>query len=117
MEENNVSKFEKLEENIESKVYRLEEMYDAMQASLENAKKVKSEQELLIEIIKNDEKHDIFEEFIKSEEEQITQLAKQIDVLSTRADQLRSAIDICKENEEIEKAMTLMLDALGVFAQ
>ena len=117
MEENNVSKFEKKEVEIESKLYRLEEMYDAMQASLENAKKVKNEQEMLIEIVKKSKKHNLFKDFIESEEKQTKELEQQIPILENRAQLLKNAIETCKGNEEIEKAMTVLLEALGVFSE
>ena len=50
--ENQIENSEQKEVEIESKLYRMIEMLDAMKASLENAKKVKSEQELLIKVLK-----------------------------------------------------------------
>lgn len=115
--ENPTKKFEQKEVEIESKLYRMIEMLDAMKASLENAKKVKSEQELLIKVLKESEYVETFKEFIESEEKQNEDLGSQIMTLELRAELLEQAIDACKANTEIEKAMTLVLDALGVFAQ
>ena len=55
--------------------------------------------------------------FIESEEKQNEDLGSQITTLELRAELLEQAINACKANTEIEKAMTLVLDALGVFAQ
>ena len=115
--ENPIENSEQKEVEIESKLYRMIEMLDAMKASLENAKKVKSEQELLIEVLKASEHVETFKEFIESEKEQNNELGSQITTLELRAELLEQAINACKANIEIEKAMTLVLDALGVFAQ
>lgn len=115
--ENPIKNSEQKEVEIESKLYRMIEMLDAMKASLENAKKVKSEQELLIKVLKESEYIETFKEFIESEEKQNNELGSQIATLELRAELLGQAIDACKANTEIEKVMTLVLDALGVFAQ
>ena len=67
------------------------EMLDAMKASLENAKKVKSEQELLIKVLKESEYVETFKEFIESEEKAH---GKHID------EQLREYIERSNEHEK-----------------
>lgn len=99
----------------DTKLYRLIEMHDAMLQSIDNAKKVKEEQELLIDILKNSDYAKTFENFIKENQKQSENLASQIVVLSLRSDLLQKTITLCKNDSKIEETVTILLSALGVF--
>jgi len=102
------------EGKMELKTYRLEEMLDAMKNSLENAKKVKAEEEDLVAII---EEHaaEKFADFIKAQRESINNLSKQIETLENRATSLDTVVARCKDDSSFAEGITMLLNALGVF--
>lgn len=102
---------------IEDLTYRLEEMSEAMDVSIANANKVAKEQALLIEVIKASDKADKFEDFVESCEKQIESLKAQATALAMRNALLKQVVAKCKADENISKAVSMLLEALGVFKQ
>ena len=102
---------------IEDLTYRLEEMSEAMDMSIANANKVAKEQALLIEVIKASDKADKFKDFVESCEKQIDSLKTQATALAMRNSILKQVVAKCKENKNISKAISMLLEALGVFKQ
>lgn len=100
---------------IVDQVYRLDEMADAMDQSIENAKHVAKEQAALIRVINKSEEAKNFVEFVKAEEQQIEEMNNQITTLSIRSGLLREIVKICKDDEKISKVVSMTLKALGVF--
>lgn len=102
------------EQEVESKLYRLIEMNDAIYGSIDNAEKVKKEQLFLIEVLKNNNKDSIFDELIKTEEEQVKTLDEQINTLSERGILLTSVIGTCSIDKDVDKVVTSLMLALGL---
>ena len=109
-----MSKKEVKKETNKSKVYRLEEMADAIDRSIDNAVKVKGEQQYLVDKLEElkDEK---FVELIKSMKEQIVNLNKQIEVLTNRKGLIITVVEKCKYSTEYDMIVNELLDGLGVF--
>lgn len=102
---------------IEDLTYRLEEMSEAMDMSIANANNVAKEQMLLVEVIKASDKADKFKDFIESCEKQIESLKAQATALAMRTALLKQVVTKCKADENISKAVSMLLEALGVFKQ
>lgn len=95
----------------ESKIYRLEEMLESMVASLENIQKICEQQEKLITLVEEHSK-DEFEEFIKESKEQLDNLKKQYDQLSSKKNSLEKIINSAKKDKTKENFLNLILDTL-----
>lgn len=106
-----------MEQKENSKLYRLEEMSDAMAQSIENAHKVAREQEALLDVVKSCDKAKDFEGFIKEMDESTINTYNQIEKLIGRKDKLDAAIEICSENKKCEEVMNLLLAAFGIFEE
>lgn len=100
-----------------SKLYRLEEMSDSMTQSIDHVRKITQEQEELLAVVKISDKAKTFESFIKEMDETIINNYKQIEVLIGRRDALDKVIKICKNDENCEEAMTLLLNAFSIFEE
>lgn len=107
---------EKCKIAIEKLTYRLEEMSDSMQQSVDNALSVKHEQVLLIDCLSTSAQADTFKDLIESCKLQIDELEKQITTLCIRKQLLDNVVNECKQNEKIENIVSTLLKALGVFA-
>lgn len=106
-------------EQVPDNLFRLEEMVDAMTKSLDNAKRVKHEQTVLLSIIKENLKKDNvdFSEFSTNLEKQIDEMTKQIKVLNHRKDQLVNVIEYAKSHEDTKNEFNKLLSGLGVFGE
>lgn len=106
--------------NIEDICYRLEEMSDAMQNSIDNIDKINNQQGKLIEIIANVEK-DIeedkkeFKEFIEETKEQCENLNSQKSSLFVKKEILTQIVDKCKEDKEVSKYISMLAYVIGLF--
>lgn len=100
-----------------SKLYRLEEMSDSMTQSIDHVRKITQEQEELLAVVKVSDKAKTFKSFIKEMDETIINNYKQIEVLIGRRNALDKVIKICKNDENYEEAMTLLLNAFGIFEE
>lgn len=103
----------------QTNLFRLEEMQEAMELSIENAKKVLHEQEELKTLVENNQEQSSvdFTSFLKDTETQIKQMNEQIDVLQKRQELLKKTIEEMKNNKAYEKIGENLLNALGVFKQ
>lgn len=119
MEDEKILQFEttKPEEVLieENYVYRFEEMTQSMEASIKNIDKVSNEQEKLIEVIENSEEKDFFEEFLNESKEQLQNLKVQKETISNRLVYINEFIDLCRNNEDANKALTLLVKGLNLF--
>ncbi len=98
-------------EKIENgKFFHLIEMEDSMEEAIKNAEEVKSQQQELIDLIKNSNKAEKFKEFIEELEKQVKDIDSQIKTLNTRLEALRY-VNQYPEKEIIEKLIT----TLGLF--
>ena len=103
----------------QTNLFRLEEMQEAMELSISNAKKVLHEQEELKTLVENNQEQSSvdFTSFLKDTETQIKQMNEQIDVLQKRQELLKETIEEMKNNKAYEKIGENLLNALGVFKQ
>lgn len=103
----------------QTNLFRLEEMQEAMELSIANAKKVLHEQEELKTLVENNQEQSSvdFTNFLKDTETQIKQMNEQIDVLQKRQELLKKTIEEMKNNKAYEKIGENLLNALGVFKQ
>lgn len=110
-----ITKDTKVVENKEkSKVYRLEEMIEAIDQSVANAEQVMKQQSELIEIVKDSNKSG-FDEFIKDETESVNNLSKQIEILKYRKTLLEYIVEKSRQSKEIEDVANAMISAFGLF--
>lgn len=102
---------------MENKLYRLEEMVDAIEQSKDNIHEVVGQQMDLIEIVQNSEKAEEFEDFLKESQEQVDNLNKQYEQLSMKQEAVETLIKLCKASEDAELAFELLSTALGLFEE
>ena len=95
--------------------YKLEEMAESMQESINNARKVKEQQEELLNIIETSGSKHKFEEFIKGIEEQEDNIEKQIANLSGRLIVLRNLLKDADDN--VKSSINNLLFVLNVFGE
>lgn len=106
--------------DIEDIRYRLEEMEDSMQQSIDNIEKINKQQNKLISIIENYEK-DIeedkkeFVKFISETKEQIKQLEEQKNQLKVKKEILNLIIAECKENKLVSRFISMLSFVIGLF--
>ena len=123
MEENNKIE-EKVEEivqeepkiAIEDKVYRLEEMKDAMEKSADNCAKIIGEQKHLVEYLDKDETKS-FEELSKESKKQIDNLNEQYSVLTQRIHCLDDVLKVVKDDEASKLLLNTFMAAIGMFEE
>ena len=103
----------------QTNLFRLEEMQEAMELSIANAKKVLHEQEELKTLVENNQEQSSvdFTSFLKDTETQIKQMNEQIAILQQRQELLKETIEEMKNNKAYEKIGENLLGALGVFKQ
>jgi len=99
----------------ESKTYRLIEMSESMQESINNILQIVDEQRELVKIVTASDAAKKFEKFIEGINEQIDNFNAQVRTLTTKKQSLDKVISACADNDETEKYVTLLLSALGVF--
>lgn len=98
-------------EKIENgKSFHLLEMEDSMKDAIKNAEEVKSQQQELIDLIKNSNKAEKFKSFIGELEKQVEDIDSQIKTLNIRLSALKY-VNQYPEKEIIEKLIT----TLGLF--
>lgn len=95
---------------------RLEEMYDAMNDSIDNANKVLGQQHCLIDIIESSSSAEQFKDFIESLKDQCNDIAKQIDTLVERRHYFESIKTKVEASSDEEQFLHELIEFLGVFA-
>lgn len=99
----------------ESKTYRLVEMSESIQDSIDNIGKVVEEQSALVEVVKASKDSNRFENFIDGLNTQKTEFGKQIETLTKKKNLLDEIVTECTNNKDLDSYITMLLDALGVF--
>lgn len=97
---------------------RLEEMYDAMQGSIDNANNVIAQQHALIEVLEKSDEAEQFKDFIESLKAKTADIGSQVEVLAGR----RTHFEIIKawaaENpEKNDEILHSFIEFLGVFSR
>ena len=98
-----------------SKLYRLQEMYDSMSQSIENATKIVNEQKSLLDFIKQHDANDQFNSFLNDLNNGIIALTNQIDKLTERKNSLNKVIIATNNSKNIANVIETTLDAFGIF--
>ena len=95
----------------------LEEMYDAMQDSIDNANRVIAEQTVLIEVIEKSDKADDLKDLIESLKEQNSNIAAQVETLAGRRTHFELLKQWVNENpEKNDEVLHSFIEFLGVFS-
>ncbi len=105
---------------LEDQIYRLVEMSESMDASIDNVEKVINENETLLDIL-NDEHIDEatinkLKSFIEEMNGTHDQLVSQHKKMQTQKALLDKVIELCDGSFDARKAVVLLLHALKVFA-
>lgn len=102
--------------DIEDIRYRLEEMEDAMQQSIDNIEKINKQQNKLLDIIKEKEENaKEFEDFIEDTNKQIKQMEEQKNQLVIKKEVLTLIIAECKENKLVSRFISMLSFVIGLF--
>ena len=96
----------------------LEEMYEAMQDSIDNANNVIAQQHELVEVLEKSDKAEQFKDFIESLKAQTADIGSQVEVLTGR----RTHFEIIKawvaENpDKNDEILHSFIEFLGVFSR
>lgn len=102
---------------MEDKTYRLEEMHDSMNESINNVNVVEEQQKTLIEVVKASDKAECFEAFCKEIDDQLAELSEKKKKLIYRAELLGEVIDEIKVDEKCKNVVMKLLDAFNVFGE
>lgn len=103
------------EESKKTYLYRFEEMKDAMEMSINNLDKVREQQNKLLELVENSEQKEYFTDFLEESKKQVETFEKQRSELQVKIALLVTLLDKCKENEEVEEAINILSEILGLF--
>lgn len=95
--------------------YKLIEMDDEITKSIENIDAVIAQQNELVKVIqKHPEDSKKFEFFIKSLNEQTSNLEQQKNVMQYRQDCLKQVLNVCAANEMSAYVVSMLLEGLGL---
>lgn len=111
---------EKANEINQTEFDRLQEMYDAMLNSIENAQKIIKEQDELINVIEESTKAEDFADFVKSMKEQTEDINKQIAVLEERRRQfeiIKGWIEDENTEREAREILHAFIEFFGIFSR
>lgn len=116
MDENKESVVEEATETKaeESNIFRLDEMSDAIDASMSNIKEVTEGQKKIINILKNVNSDDL-KELIESLESQVEYMTTQYEELESRKAKLNYVLTSCRDNKDIEHLIDMLLAGVGIF--
>ena len=103
------------EQEVKDYTYRFEEMKDAMEASINNLDRVKEQQAKLIKLVENSDQKEFFAEFLEDSKKQQENFDKQREQLQIKIALLVTLLDKCKANKEIEEAIAILSEVLGLF--
>lgn len=99
----------------EKRFFRLEEMADSMNATIDNIVEVRNQQHELIDIIKESDKAEDFAQFIDETEKQIEKMEEQQESIVVQMSYLKDVIKSCKESEEKMELIEKFMKAIRMF--
>lgn len=99
----------------EKRFFRLEEMADSMDATIDNIAEVRNQQHELIDIIKESDKAEDFSQFIDETEKQIEKMEEQQESIAVQMSYLKDVIKSCKESEEKMELIEKFMKAIRMF--
>lgn len=97
--------------------YRLVEMKDAMQKSLENCNDVLNQQKILVNVINDSTQAEMFKEFTEGLASSNERLSNQRAELATRIALLDKLLANAEKNEELQQHISTLCAALGIFSE
>ena len=103
------------EQEVKDYTYRFEEMKDAMEASINNLDRVREQQAKLIKLVENSDQKEFFAAFLEDSKKQQENFDKQREQLQIKIALLVTLLDKCKANKEIEEAIAILSEVLGLF--
>lgn len=99
---------------IENYKYRIEEMRDAMVASLDNINEVIAQSEKLHKLVSDNDEEGYFDDFNKEGEKKVEDLKEQAKQVQERLGYVEALLAKCDEEATIE-ALFYISRALGIF--
>lgn len=108
---------ENCEQPVENQTYRLEEMIEAMKASIENISAVCGQQMKLIEVCQLSNYRDDFKDFVKEVYEQIDELNRQKSALEKKCQIISEVVELCHTDEVVSDAVSKLLLGLEAINQ
>ena len=99
---------------MESKVYRLEELIGQIEDSIDNLKKIKTQQTDLVDVIKKNAKRR-FKDFIEASENQLKEVDEKIKNLENQKDKIKIIIEKAKSDNSFDDFLSLVLETLVKF--
>ena len=99
---------------MESKVYRLEELVESIEESINNLLKIKEQQSDLIDVIKKNAKRK-FKDFIEASENQLKEADEKIKNLENQKDNIKIIIEKAKNDNSFDEFLSLVLETLVKF--
>ena len=104
----------KKEQKHETQCYRLVEMEESMNQSINSAKSVLAQQDRLKEVLSKEE-GDEFVSFVKDLEENQKMMKAQIAELEARVEKLHIVNDAVQQSETFDKLLDALIFAIGMF--
>lgn len=123
MEENNVIETtketfaqvaEQNQEAVQDDVFRLHEMRDALEASINNINEVNDKQRVVIDVLKAVEKEEL-SELINNLEDQSNYLVSQRNELELKREAMNKVLEIIQEDKKVYDTINTLLFGLGIF--
>lgn len=102
-----------MKKNYSDYTYRLIELIDEMNMSVENAEKVISQQLKLVEIVEASNEKEQFKEFIESLNASTNDQNEKVQDCKERIEKIKSLVELCK-NEIAIQSCSLLLEGLGI---
>lgn len=96
-------------------IYRLEEMKDEMNKSIENLKEVLKQDLHLIEVLNSIKDDKSISDLVTTLKEQHKSYESQLSVMTTKVNNLIVVINNCKADEKIKEQINNLIIALGIF--
>lgn len=96
--------------------YILKEMKESMKTSIENVKKVITQQEELVALIKDNNKEENMKEFIIGIEEQTKQYKEQLRILNYRLECLTTLLSTIEDTTS-KYVISMLLESIGMANQ
>ena len=95
-------------------VFRLHEMRDALEASINNINEVNDKQRVVIDVLKAVEKEEL-SELINNLEDQSNYLVSQRNELELKREAMNKVLEIIQEDKKVYDTINTLLFGLGIF--
>lgn len=96
-------------------IEKLTDMHESMLETLENATKVHTEQQLLLQIIEASDQSEHFEKFISDVTKEASLISEKLEHLSERINTLAELISLATDNDDVKEVLTKFAFVLNLF--